>query len=648
MCGIAGVLCSEGRSVRELDRVVGRMIKLLSHRGPDDYGIWTNEASEVGLGHRRLAILDLSIEGHQPMRSADGRYVITFNGEIYNYRSLRSELAGLGHSFRGGSDTEVMLAAFSQWGVEAALKHFVGMFAFGLWDRKDRVLYLARDRFGEKPLYYGWLNGALLFGSELKALRAYPGWQGEIDQDALTLFMRHGYIPAPRSIYQNILKLPAANYLKLSGSRPGELPEPECYWSLVRLAAAAARDPFQGSDVEARQELDRLLRESVAGQMVADVPLGAFLSGGIDSSTIVALMQAQSSRPVKTFTIGFEERSHDEAGHAAKVAKHLGTDHTELRVTSTDALALVQRLPQVYDEPFSDSSQIPTYLLSQLARHHVTVSLSGDGGDEMFGGYLHYSTALRISNILGRFPEGVRRGAAWVLAGVDVLTWDKLARGVPRRIIPAVLAERLGLRLLKLSRVLRRPNVGSVFSELETQWGCDWLLDKRATQSYTSQQLALVSLLPSAMGRMMVCDALNYLPDDILVKLDRAAMAVSLESRVPMLDHRVAEFGLRVPVGMRMRNGQGKWLLRQVLHAYVPPELVERPKMGFSIPMGQWLKGPLRAWAEPLLEEKLLLEQGLFDAKAVRNVWKCYLAGATYYGPELWSLLTFQAWLKAH
>jgi asparagine synthase (glutamine-hydrolysing) len=605
-----------------------------------------DEVEGIALGHRRLSILDLSPAGHQPMQSACGRYVIVFNGEIYNFMLLRKELEGLGRAFGGHADTEIMLAAIVQWGVEASLKRFVGMFAFALWDRKERVLLLARDRMGEKPIYYGWCKDTFLFGSELKALRAHPAWNGQIDRGVLALYLRRGYVPAPFSIYHRIFKLIPGTLLTLTVTKaePGQLPEPKPYWSFRDAAEAGLRTPFSGSETEARNELDRLLRCAVVQQMVADVPLGAFLSGGVDSSTVVALMQAQSPRPVKTFTIGFLEAGYNEAEYAKAVARHLGTDHTELYVTAKEAMAVISKLPMMYDEPFSDASQIPTFLVSELARQQVTVSLSGDAGDELFYGYSRYSDAIRIWNPLKALPFAVRSLLSTMLTLIPIRGWDAILAGIPSFAKPKRLQISNGNSLHRLADVLLLHRDTDFYSGVISVWQeCGLVLrDDQPLRAFADLQPTFSQ--HSFEHQMMWRDSVDYLPDDILVKVDRAGMAVSLESRIPLLDHRVVEFALRVPLSMKVRDRQSKWLLRQVLYKYVPRELIERPKMGFGVPIGEWLRGPLLEWAENLLSEKRLSSEGWFDPKPIREKWVQHLAGARNWEARLWAILMFQVW----
>ena len=650
MCGLSGFFDSSFRTTPTGGTVAAaKMADALHHRGPDDGGVWTDPIAGIALSHRRLSILDLSVEGHQPMFSPCGRYVIVFNGEIYNFRELNRDLASAGHQFRGHSDTEVMLAAVVEWGLETALKRFVGMFAFALWDRKEQTLHLARDRVGEKPLYYGWVQQVLLFGSELKALRAHPQWTGQINRDAIAAFMRHNYIPAPLSIYTGILKLPPGAFLTLPAQKatPGHLPEPVPFWSMKAVAESGARSPFSDGPVEARERLETLLRRAIAQQMVADVPLGAFLSGGVDSSTIVALMQAQSKRPVKTFTIGFQEQDYNEANYAKAVARHLGTDHTELYVTPKEAMAVIPRLPTIYDEPFSDASQIPTFLVSDLARRHVTVSLSGDAGDELFGGYTRYPLANRIWRSVGWMPRPGRNALAGTLRAFRPQTWERALAWV-RRSGHGIVPERVGDRLHKLAEILAARTPQELYRGLISHWKEPEQLVIGAHEPRTVlNDPGRRADLPDFFHQMMYLDAVSYLPDDNLVKVDRASMAVSLESRVPLLDHRVVEFAWQLPLSMKIRDGQEKWLLRQVLYKYVPRPLIERPKKGFGVPIDQWLRGPLRDWAENLLVPERLNREGFLNPHLVAAKWREHLSGRRNWQYYLWDVLMFQAWLEA-
>jgi asparagine synthase (glutamine-hydrolysing) len=587
------------------------------------------------------------------MLSATGRYVMVFNGEIYNYPDIRSELerSGQAPQWRGHSDSEVMLAAFEQWGVLKAIQKFNGMFAFALWDRLERVLMLGRDRMGEKPLYYGWVGNSFIFGSELKALRRHPKWQNDIDRGALRLFARHAYVPSPHSIFKGISKLLPATLLSLSWNdrRSGATPTLTPYWSARSAAAAGRLNPISSDDSSTVGELEELLRDAVGIRMQADVPLGAFLSGGIDSSLIVALMQAQSARPVRTFSIGFAESSYDEAQHAMAVAKHLGTDHTELYVTPEQALAVIPMLPQHYDEPFADSSQIPTLLVSQLARQHVTVSLSGDGGDELFGGYNRYFWGDRLWKMVGWIPLAVRVRLAGGLRQLSPGQWDSVARSVSPIFPGSGRLRRAGDNAWKLAGILALETRQDIYRTLVSHWQAPAELVKSGTDLETALTASETSEAASDfISQMMLLDQITYLPDDILVKLDRASMAVSLEGRVPFLDHRVVELAWRIPLPQKIRQGKGKWILRQLLSKYVPPSLFERPKMGFGVPIDSWLRGPLRDWAEWLLEPQRLREEGFFDVAIVRRYWDEHVSGERSHQYHLWDILMFQAWLGAN
>jgi asparagine synthase (glutamine-hydrolysing) len=580
------------------------------------------------------------------MMSESGRYVVSFNGEIYNFGELRKELSS-NHSWRGHSDTEVMLGAIEAWGLEAALKRFVGMFAFALWDRKERLLHLVRDRLGKKPMYYGWTGETFLFGSELKALRAHPEFKAKVDRDALALLMRHQFIPAPYSIYGGIYKLPPATILTLSSpSKRHSSPVP--FWSAKEVAEHGTAEPFTGTDAEAVEYLDALLREAVQLRMVADVPLGAFLSGGVDSSTVVALMQAQSDRPVKTFSIGFHEDAYNEAEHAKAVAQHLRTDHTELYVTPEEAMGVIPELPGLYDEPFADSSQIPTFLVSELARRHVTVSLSGDGGDELFAGYNRYFWGRGVRDAVGRIPRGARRGVAKALNAISPEVWEWGFRAM-RPMLPARIKQLNpgGDKVQKLAEILAVDSPETIYYRLISNWKAptSFVLGSSEPPTVLTDQ-SQWAYLPEFLQWMMYVDLVSYLPDDILAKVDRASMGVSLEARVPLLDHRVVEFAWRVPLSAKVRNGQSKWLLRQVLYKYVPKELIERPKMGFGVPIDSWLRGPLREWAETLLDERRLRDEGFFDPLPIRRKWSEHLSGERDWQYYLWDVLMFQAWLE--
>jgi asparagine synthase (glutamine-hydrolysing) len=649
MCGLAGFLdlaCATGKEV--LENTVMHMANTLQHRGPDDAGSWVDPEAGIALGFRRLSIIDLSPEGHQPMRSASGRHVVIFNGEIYNHEELRQELESgtAGTPFRGHSDTEVLLAAIERWGMEPAVRRFVGMYAFAVWDRRERLLYLGRDRIGEKPLYYGWMGDTFLFGSELKALRKHPAFRPEIDRDALGSYTRYGYVPAPHAIYKDVFKLVPGTLLTIEGAGAKTLPLPIPYWSPTGVAESGAANPLALDDQAATDQLEHLLRQAIRQQMVADVPLGAFLSGGIDSSTVVALMQAQSTRPVRTFAIGFNESDYNEAVHAQAVARHLGTEHTELYVTPTEAQAVIPKLPALYDEPFGDSSQIPTFLVSQLARRAVTVSLSGDGGDELFAGYSRYTLISSIWKKIKWMPYSMRHVTASVLGELSSPRWDRTFNAL-QTVLPLNRE-----RFYPFARKAR--TFADLVARVESPEGIyqSWL-----TKCHGSPVLGAVPRLvltngklkvhlANSMQRLMYFDLISYLPDDILVKVDRASMGVSLESRAPILDHRVVEFAWRVPVSMKVRKGTRKWLLRQVLYRYVPPELVERPKVGFAVPIESWLRGPLYEWAESLLDEGRLRREGFFEVAPVRQKWAEHLAGNQNWQYGLWNVLMFQAWLE--
>jgi len=644
MCGIAGFWSSDG-ATDDAEAVLRGMAGAVRHRGPDDEGTWWDPAAGIGFAHRRLAIIDLSADGHQPMKSASGRFVIIYNGEVYNFPDLRRELVERGVAFRGRSDTEVMLGAIECRGLHEAVRGFSGMFAFALFDRATRSLSLVRDRLGEKPLYYARFGRTLLFGSELKALRAHPAWRGDIDRGALALFLRHNYIAAPYSIYRNVRKVAPGTILTFR--EPGAEPVEAVYWSAREIAEAGVAAPAAGSDEELTEQLDVLLRQVVRREMVADVPLGAFLSGGIDSSLIVAMMQAESDRPVRTFTIGFHERAYSEAEHAKAVARHLGTDHTELYVTPAETLAVVPKLPTLYDEPFADSSQVPTFLVSELARSQVTVSLSGDGGDELFGGYDRYFVGERLRRWLRPVPGGVGRGLARAIRAWSPQQWDRgLNRlgGVRRAIAWSV----TGDRLHKLADVLDRGSDRAMYLDLMSHWrdAEQVVLEAReppTVLSHSSRWADVGELL----HWMMYVDLVSYLPDDILVKVDRASMGVSLESRAPYLDHTVAEFAWRLPLGVKVRQGRGKWIVRQLLDRYVPHHLVDRPKMGFGVPLELWLRGPLRQWAEALLAPSRLAREGFFEPEAVTCKWVEHQQGIRNWHYLLWDVLMFQAWLEA-
>jgi asparagine synthase (glutamine-hydrolysing) len=627
-----------------MERMARGMAGSMVHRGPDDEGVWVDAEAGIALGHRRLSIVDLSPEGHQPMRSHCGRHVISFNGEVYNHKDLRRKLEALGRRFGGHSDTEVILAAIAEWGVDAAVGEFNGMFAIALWDRQEKTLHLIRDRAGEKPLYYGWLGETLVFGSELKALRAHPGFACEIDRNALASFVRSGYIPAPHSIYRGIFKLPAGASLTVSPAQPR--PEPKPYWTARQAAERGISDPFRGTELEAASELDSLMSDAVRLRMEADVPLGAFLSGGIDSSLVVALMQAHSPRPVRTFTIGFHECGYNEAQQSKLVAKHLGTEHTELYITPAQALSVIPKLPAIYDEPFADSSQVPALLVSEMARRHVTVALSGDGGDELFSGYTHYFRSKGISAFAAALPRPAKLALARAMQAVPARTWDTLFGAIEPLLPRSARLGHPGHKLHELSRVIRANTPGEIYVSLISRW------KDPASIVIGSSEPATVLNDPGQwissgdfVQRMMYADTAAYLPDDILVKMDRASMSESLEVRAPLLDHRLIEFAWRIPQSMKIRDGKGKWLMRRVLDKYAPKGLIERPKKGFAVPIDEWLRGPLRGWAEELLDERRLRSEGFFHPRPIREKWAEHIAGVRNWQHSIWNILMFQAWL---
>jgi asparagine synthase (glutamine-hydrolysing) len=653
MCGLAGFI--DGSGAAPLDQwpsLLQRMGDSIRHRGPDDSGIWRDENSRVGLVHRRLSIQDLSPAGHQPMVSSSGRYVIVFNGEVYNHLKLRAEIADRNTisgkyepKWRGHSDTETLLAGFEVWGFEATLKKCVGMFAIAIWDQEEKALTLARDRLGEKPLYYGWQGKTFLFGSELKAIKAHPAFGAAIDRNSIALLMGFNAIPAPYSIYQGIQKLMPGSLLTISMGNPDA--KPQLYWDANRVIEGGLAQPFAGSPDEAVNTLEAMLSDAVAQQMMADVPLGAFLSGGVDSSVIVAMMQSQSARPVRTFTIGFNEVQFNEAEHAKAVAKHLGTNHSELYVTSNQALNVIPLLPSLYCEPFSDASQIPTFLVSQLAREQVAVALSGDGGDELFGGYNRYLMAQKLWGKFSYLPVPVRQAMARLITSVSPKKWNQILGPFQGLLSPGLAQISIGDKFHKGAGVMAAGSPAELYERLTTQWPRPSDLVIGATQA----PILLTSIdeqprTDDFIHQMMALDMLTFLPDDILAKVDRAAMGVSLETRVPMLDHRVVEFAWQLPLHYKLRNGVGKWPLRQVLYKYVPKALIERPKMGFGVPIDIWLRGPLRDWAENLIDESRLKNEGYFNPGPIRQKWAEHLSGQRNWQTQLWNVLMFQAWLE--
>ena len=644
MCGFAGYWTSSNAETLP-PGTLAAMTQCIVHRGPDDAGEWFEDGSDVALGFRRLAIIDLTPAGHQPMVSASGRYVVIFNGEIYNFAELRAELISAGYTFRGHSDTEILLAAVEKWGVADAAKRFVGMFAIALWDRERRSLHLIRDRFGEKPLYYGVMRGTLLFGSELKALRGNPAWDGTIDRGAVTLFLRHNYVPAPYTIYRQVRKVTPGTIVTFQQGQ-FDTPSVTPYWSALDMVQTCAANPMQGSDDEMVDRLDATLRRTIRDEMIADVPLGAFLSGGVDSSALVALMQAQSNKPVRTFTIGFNETGYNEATYAKAVAAHLGTDHTELYVTPDEARAVIPRLPVIYDEPFADSSQIPTFLVAQLARQHVTVSLSGEGGDELFGGYNRYFWGERLWRRLRPIPRAIRGAIGKSLRTVPPHRWDALMERATSVIPERYRVVTPGHKVHKTAAFLGAESADEMYRTVMTHWP-----DPAGITGTTEPRTVLTTpdswpAFDNVVQRMMYFDLVSELPDDILVKVDRATMAVSLESRAPFLDHRVAEFAWRIPMHQKIRHGQGKWLLRQLLYRYVPQSLIERPKMGFGVPIDSWLRGPLREWAEALIAPSRLAREGFFDPETIQAAWREHQTGERNNAHLLWGVLMFQGWLE--
>ena len=640
MCGIAGMVdWRAATSADALRSIADAMIETVRHRGPDAGDVWVEAEGGVALGQRRLAIIDLSPGGAQPMHSADRRFVITFNGEIYNYRDIRRELQAIGHSMRSDSDTEVLLEACALWGVEAAIERAIGMFAFALWDRKTRSLTLARDRLGIKPLYYAASPERILFASQLKAFRPAPHWKPTIDEDAVVGYLRLAYIAQPRTIYREAEKLAPGHILTL---REGSTSSPKCFWDLRGIAVAGQRrnDPVPDPR-EAADRLDALLRDSVKLRMIADVPLGAFLSGGIDSSTVVALMQAQSTRAVKTFSIGFHESGYDEAQCAKQVAAHLGTDHTEFYVEPRHALDVIPHLADWFDEPFADPSQIPTYLVSELTRKHVTVALSGDGGDELFAGYNRYVWAERLARAVNLVPRPLRGASAAALRALAPQTWNRLFGFVPAAWRPAL----PGDKLHKITTLLDNPQPDAIYRRLVSQWERPEEVaaagrEPRGPMWDPTIARDFHDLVP----RMQFLDMITYLPDDILTKVDRATMAVGLEGRVPLLDHRVVAYSWSLPLEFKLRGGRSKWLLRQVLDRYVPRSLIDRPKMGFGVPIDAWLRGPLREWAESLLAPARLASDGFVRVEPVRRAWREHLEGSRNWQYPLWTVLMLQAW----
>lgn len=646
MCGIVGLLDPRHEREDRLAAMAIRMAENLIHRGPDDAGHWTEPDGTIALGFRRLAVVDLTPLGHQPMTSSNGRWVVVFNGEIYNYRDLRRKLSGEGAAFRGNSDTEVLLASIQQWGVERALGAIEGMFAIGLWDRDRRELHLVRDRFGEKPLYYGWTEGRFTFASELKAIASLPGFTANLDRDAVALYLRRNCIPAPFTVYQGYLKLLPGHMVTIPvESRPGTTPAPRAYWSALVEAESAKLQTLVGSTRELTDGLEKVLLQSVSSRMVADVPVGAFLSGGVDSSLIVALMQKQSTKPIHTFTVGYADHAYDESGEAAAVAHHLGTSHSTLQVSDRDVAELIPQLSGIWDEPFADASQIPVLLLSRLARSAVTVSLSGDGGDELFAGYNRHAWLERMWSRAGTLSPLVRRAVGNGLGHIPhsmINTASSFAKVLPVR----WQIRNPSNKMVKLAKILVTSSPEEAYLTLISHWDSTESMVMGAGEGY-SDNLDVLSLraFSGITERMLLMDLTTYLPDDILTKLDRAAMAVSLETRTPFLDRDVFRFAWRLPMEMKLRENTTKWILREVLYRHVPAALIERPKTGFGLPLGGWLRGSLKPWAEELLGESRLKNQGILDPAPVRRAWQLHLSGRRDLENELWDILVFQAWI---
>jgi len=650
MCGIIGFY---SKSSSTFNNAILKMTSAISHRGPDSSSIWQDQSSGIVFGHQRLSILDLSTAGNQPMESNSGRFIITYNGEIYNHLQIRQELKriNLNTKWKSNTDTETLLEALEFWGIEKALKKSVGMFAFSLWDKKNRTLYLARDRMGEKPLYFGWqgkgVNKVFIFGSELKALKAHPEFSREINRDAITLQLRHNYIPDPYSIYKDIHKLLPGHYLKLTENdlTTNKLPTPKIYWSLIKSAIYGKNNELNLNQENIQNDLEKRLKFSVKQKMISDVPLGAFLSGGIDSSTIVALMQSQSNYPIKTFTIGFNEYDYNEANYAKKIAKHLGTDHTELFFSPKKALEVIPKLPTIYDEPFSDNSQIPSFILSQLTKQHVKVALSGDGGDELFCGYNRYISTSNWSKKFHSIPISLRKSIANAAKVISPDNWNKLFK-----LLPALNQKiNFGHKIHKGANALEADTLLDLYYVLSSHWQnpSEVVLNSEEPITYSSNLKTELSMFNNYQ-KMMILDLINYLPNNILVKVDRASMASSLETRVPFLDHELIEYVWKIPHGLKLKNGKGKWILRQVLNKYVPKNLTERPKMGFGIPLANWLRGPLKDWAENLLDEKRLTQESFFNPKLIREKWNEHLSNKKNWQYDLWNILMFQAWIESN
>ena len=647
MCGITGYIDLDLSVCQTDSNDIDKMVHALKHRGPDDKGVWVDSSLGLAMGHTRLTIQDLSVAGHQPMKSTSGRYLIVFNGEIYNFKDIRKELDSMnpGISWRGHSDTEVMLAAFDTWGLELSLERFVGMFAFALWDRKERTLFLVRDRMGEKPLYYGLSGNVFLFGSELKSLAKHRSWIGEINKDAVASYLKYGYVPSPNSIYKDIFKVMPGTITTINHNELGRLKvfPSNTYWSIDSAFANASEDRVPADDNLIEEELEEKLRVSLNGQMIADVPVGAFLSGGIDSTTVVSLMQSQTSQKIKTFSIGFQEAEFNEAIHARAIAEHLGTEHTELTVSYDDALALIPDLPEIWDEPFSDASQIPTYLVSKLAQQSVKVCLSGDGGDEFLGGYNRYLLGYRLWSQTENIPLFIRRILAKNLQRLPPSVIQNISRILPEK----YRYSEIDNKLYKLASVLDSKDCFDFYDRVISHWRepSNLLAYQYNVIETDRDEASQADTNENFVETLMRLDMKKYLPGNILTKVDRASMGNGLETRLPFLDHRTIEYTMRIPLELKIHHGLGKQPLRNILDKFVPRELIERPKMGFSLPVNQWLKGPLRGWAESLLDNNRLREEGFFNPDMVRNKWNNYLSGRESSHYEIWTLLMFQGWL---
>ena len=654
MCGIAGIFVTNSSSKVPILDVCRSMADRLQHRGPDDAGYWMDDNGKIALAHRRLSILDLSSLGHQPMKSRSGRYVVVFNGEIYNHLDIRRDIESgsncnsVASRWKGHSDTETLLAAVELWGIEGALSKLSGMFAVALYDCEEHILTLFRDRMGEKPLYYGWSGSDFVFASELKAIKAVPGFAAKIDKQALALYTEYGYVPEPFSIYEGIFKLKQGNLLNINtlSTQPNVTPKAITYWGLSPFKSADSTPLIHYSDDNVLNQFEALLNSSVRQQMMSDVPLGAFFSGGIDSSLIVSLMQNQSASRIQTFTIGFSEPGYNEAKYANEIADYLGTDHTELYVTHKDALDVIPQLSDIYDEPFADNSQIPTFLLSKLTRQHVTVALSGDGADELFGGYNRYIATSRLGKLLKYSPSSFRRGVAAAIMSMPLEYIDKKMTSFTNKLPMKFHVPQISEKVFKTCDLLRGDDFTDIYKKCVTKWDQTSGLIQDSRTNVTSAQNNGMSV--NSIEDMLLLDALTYLPDDILVKVDRAAMAVSLETRVPFLDYRVVDFAFQLPLKYKIRHGRGKWVVRELLKKYVPEEYFDRPKTGFGIPVGDWLRGPLRGWAETLLNKKRLDEEGNFNSDVIREIWAAHLSKKRNYHAQLWTILMFESWLDTN